>query len=56
MKTIFIYLSLVFLIGSFTSCTPTPDIQENNEYKAPPIYGTGGEHSSEPDNEKDWNT
>jgi hypothetical protein len=52
MKTLFIYLSFV-LIGFFASCTPTPDIQESSEYKAPPSYGTGGEHSSELDNEKD---
>jgi hypothetical protein len=27
---------------------------EKNVYKSPPIYGSGGEHSREPDNEKDW--
>lgn len=53
MKTNFIFLSLVFLIGVLNSCTPTSDIQESNEYNAPPSYGTGGEHSSELDNEKD---
>ena len=56
MKTLFIYLSLIFLIAPLASCTPTTELQEKNEYKAPPSYGTGGEHSSEPDNEKDWNT
>lgn len=53
MKTKLIYLSLAFIIGSLASCTPTPTTYESNDYKAPPIYGTGGEHSSEPDNEKD---
>jgi|TARA_R110002020_G_scaffold379355_3_gene590538 hypothetical protein len=51
MKATIIYLSLA--IGLLGSCTPTPDNSDNNLYKAPPIYGTGGEHSAEPDNEKD---
>ena len=41
-----IYLSLA--IGLLGSCMPTPDNSDNNLYKAPPIYGTGGEHSAEP--------
>jgi len=52
MKTKPIYLSLA-LMGLLSSCTPTPTITESSDYDAPPIYGTGGEHSREPDNEKD---
>lgn len=53
MKAKIIYLSLTLVL--LAACTPTPNTTENSEYKAPSIYGTGGEHSAEPDNEKDWN-
>ncbi|MBK5214559.1 MAG: hypothetical protein JJE55_12965 [Flavobacteriaceae bacterium] len=53
MKTKLIYLSLVCFIGLIASCTPTPLNNESNAHKAPTIYGTGGEHSAEPDNDKD---
>ncbi|HLW32165.1 MAG TPA: hypothetical protein VKX40_07875 [Aequorivita sp.] len=53
MKTKFIYLSLAIFIGTLVSCTPVAMDNESNAYKTPPIYGTSGEHSAEPDNEKD---
>lgn len=53
MKTKLIYLSLACLIGLLASCTPTPLDKETNVHKSPTIYGSGGEHSTEPDNEKD---
>ncbi len=53
MKTKLIYLSLIIFIGIQSSCTPTPINNESNTYHAPPIYGTSGEHSAEPDNDKD---
>lgn len=53
MKTKLIYLGLSCYLGILTSCTPTPTTIESDAHKAPIIYGTGGEHSTEPDNEKD---
>ena len=53
MKTKILYLTLAGFIGLLISCTPTPVNNEKNVYKSPPIYGSGGEHVREPDNEKD---
>ncbi len=53
MKTKITFLGLVLLTSLFTSCTPDLLTVDSKSQKTPPIYGTGGEHSAEPDNEKD---
>lgn len=47
------FLSLMLLLCIVCSCTPNSGIPDNDTNKATTIYGTGGEHSAEPDNEKD---
>ncbi|MCG2419742.1 hypothetical protein K8089_11975 [Aequorivita sp. F47161] len=53
MKTKLIFLGLWCFIGLLTSCTPTPINNDNKVEKTQPVYATGGEHSTEADNEKD---
>lgn len=53
MKTKIILLCLVLYASLLTSCTPDAIIMDSKAPKASPIYGTGGEHSAEPDNDKD---
>ena len=53
MKTKITLLPLLLFISIIASCTPNPMVTDNQEQKAPTIYGTGGEQSAEPDNEKD---
>lgn len=53
MKTKITLLCLVLCASLLTSCTPDAINMDSETLKAPPIYGTGGEHSAEPDNEKD---
>jgi hypothetical protein len=52
MKTIKIFL-LVILMGGLASCTPNTLKTEKKAQNIPSIYGTGGEHSTGPDNVKD---
>lgn len=53
MKTKITFFSLLLLLGIISSCTPTSINSDREVQKAPTIYGTGGEQSAEPDNEKD---
>lgn len=53
MKTKFTFLSMLLLLGIICSCTPNAISADREVQKAPTIYGTGGEQSAEPDNEKD---
>jgi hypothetical protein len=53
MKTKITLLGLVLLTSLLTSCTPDSLTVDSKAQKTSPIYGTGGEHSAEPDNDKD---
>lgn len=53
MKTTLKILRILLLFGAISSCTPNPIISDTTVQNAPSIYGTGGEQSAEPDNEKD---
>ncbi|MCB0465557.1 MAG: hypothetical protein KDC78_07765 [Aequorivita sp.] len=53
MKTKIIFTGLVLFASLFTNCTPNALTAEDNAQQHPTIYGTGGEHSAEPDNDKD---
>ncbi|MEM0519020.1 hypothetical protein [Aequorivita flava] len=53
MKTTLKHLCIWCFIGLLTSCTPTPVNNDTLVKKAKPVFATGGEHSTEPDNEKD---
>ncbi|WP_162266489.1 hypothetical protein [Aequorivita aquimaris] len=52
MKTKITFLGLVIFTSLLTNCTPNALIDETSA-QTPPIYNTGGEHSAEPDNDKD---
>ena len=53
MKTKITLLGLVLFTSLLTSCTPNALLTDANTQKSPTVYGTGGEHSAEPDNDKD---
>ena len=53
MKTKLLCLGLVCFMGVLFSCTPVELESQRSLQDVPPIYGTGGEHSTEPDNVKD---
>lgn len=53
MKTKITFLGLVLFTSLLTSCTPNALTADENAQKHQPIYNTGGEHSAEPDNDKD---
>ncbi|SDF23601.1 hypothetical protein [Ulvibacter litoralis] len=51
MKTkVILYFILIWT--ALSSCTPT-SLSPSSASEAHPFYGTGGEHSSGPDNDKD---
>ena len=53
MKTKISFLCVLLFTGLLTSCTPNALMGDNQAQENPVIYGTGGEHSAGPDNEKD---
>ncbi len=53
MKTKITFLGIVLFTSLLTSCTPNALPVNDNAQHHPPIYNTGGEHSAEPDNDKD---
>jgi hypothetical protein len=53
MKTKITFLGLVLFTSLLTSCTPNALTADENAQKHQPIYNTGGEHSAQPDNDKD---
>jgi len=53
MKVKIVLLVLSLIVGLISSCTPVEIAGDSEAQYPPPIYGTGGEHSVEPDNEKD---
>ena len=52
MKTQNIFLILLLMVGLLGSCTPIAPVTDSTDSTLP-AYGTGGEQSAEPDNEKD---
>ncbi len=53
MKTKFVFLSLLLVVSLMSSCNPIEIAEDSEMQNLPTVYGTGGEHSVEPDNEKD---
>lgn len=53
MKTRITFLLILVFTGIISSCTPNAIADNDASQKVPNVYGWGGEHSVEPDNEKD---